>query len=200
MTDNHDDPLLDEALKHFEHLFMEARKSGLAEPAVATLATVDDAGRPTLRTMTVTQFDVDGLVFFTNSGSRKGRHLERRPCAAICFYWNTLNEQVTVEGVVEQVPESDAARWWASRSRDNQFAAWASDQSALLDSRDTLHHRLAKCREQFIDGRVPKPPRWSGYRLRPDRIEFWHAGWRNLHERVCYQRGDAGWEKFLLNP
>jgi len=200
MTDERENTLFSEALKQFEHLFSEARKSGLAEPAVATLATVDESGRPTLRTMTISQFDKDGFVFFTSSGSRKGRHLEGQPYGALCFYWNTLNEQVIVEGPVEKVPESDAVKWWGSRSRDNQFAAWASEQSARLDNRDTLHERLTKCREQFIDGRVPKPPHWGGYRLRPERVEFWHAGWRHLHERVCYQHGAAGWERFFLNP
>lgn len=200
MKGEHDDLMFNEALSHFEHLFSEAGKSGLAEPAVATLATVDESGRPTLRTMTISQFDEDGFVFFTSSGSRKGRHLEARPYGAICFYWNPLNEQVILEGPVEKVPESDAVKWWASRSRDNQFAAWASEQSARLDGRGTLHQRLTKCREQFIDGRVPKPPHWCGYRLKPERMEFWHAGWRHLHERVCYQRGATGWERFLLNP
>jgi pyridoxamine 5'-phosphate oxidase len=150
--------------------------------------------------MTISHFDENGFVFFTNNESRKGKELNKQPHAAICFYWQPLNEQVTVEGPVELVSESDAATWWLSRSRDNQFAAWASEQSARLDSRDTLQKRLAKCREQFIDGRVPKPPHWCGYRIKPERIEFWHGGWRHLHERVCYQHNGSGWEKFLLNP
>lgn len=200
MTDNRNDILFKEALDQFGHLFSEARKTGLADPSLASLATADEAGRPTLRTMTIDRFDENGFVFFTNSASRKGSHLAEHPYAAICFYWQPLNEQVTLEGKVEKVPESDAVKWWTSRSRDNQFAAWASNQSARLESRDTLHKRLAKCREQFVDGRVPKPPHWGGYRLEPERIEFWHGGWRHLHERVCYQRGATGWEKFLLNP
>lgn len=200
VADKHDAPLLVEALDRFTHLYVEARKSGIAEPSVATLATVDDAGRPTLRSMAISHFDRAGFVFFTSSGSRKGVHLEDRPFAALCFYWEPLNEQITLEGPVEKVPESDAEKWWVARSRDNQFAAWASEQSARLDSRDTLQKRLAKCREQFIDGRVPKPPHWCGYRLQPQRIEFWHGGWRRLHERVCYERSSNGWDKYLLNP
>lgn len=200
MTDDPDKPLLSEALERFTHLYLEARKSGLAEPSVATLATVDGSGRPTLRSMAISHFDENGFVFFTSSGSRKGTHLEHQPFAAICFYWEPLNEQITVEGPVGKIPGSDAEKWWISRSRDNQFAAWASEQSARLDSRDTLQKRLAKCREQFIDGRVPKPPHWCGYRLEPERIEFWHGGWRHLHERVCYELTPSGWDKFLLNP
>jgi len=200
MTDNRNNSLLGEALDRFTHLYVEARKSGIAEPSVATLATVDDAGRPSLRSMAISHFDKDGFVFFTSSGSRKGVHLESQPFAALCFYWEPLNEQITLEGPVEKVPESDAEKWWVARSRDNQFAAWASEQSARLDSRDTLQKRLAKCREQFIDGRVPKPPHWCGYRLQPERIEFWHGGWRHLHERVCYELSPAGWDKYLLNP
>lgn len=150
--------------------------------------------------MTISYFDEDGFVFFTSSMSRKGVQLEERPVAAVCFYWQPLNEQVTIEGRVEKVAQSDAEKWWVARSRDNQFAAWASEQSARLESRDTLQKRLAKCREQFIDGRVPKPPHWCGYRLKPERIEFWHGGWRHLHERVCYELNESGWDRFLLSP
>jgi pyridoxamine 5'-phosphate oxidase len=200
MTEERDKPLLREAVDRLGHLFSEARKSGLAEPSVATLATVNGDGRPTLRTMGISHFDENGFVFFTSSGSRKGLHLEHRPFAALCFYWEPLNEQVTVEGTVSRVPESDAEKWWVSRSRDNQFAAWASEQSARLDSRDSLQKRLARCREQFIDGRVPKPPHWGGYRLNPERIEFWHGGWRHLHERICYELTPSGWDRYLLNP
>lgn len=200
MTEDRDNQLLSEAMERFTHLYLEARKSGLSEPAVATLATVGDDGRPTLRSMTISHYDTDGFVFFTSSVSRKGIHLDERPFAAICFYWEPLNEQITVEGPVEKVAESEAEKWWIARSRDNQFAAWASEQSARLDSRDTLQKRLAKCREQFMDGRVPKPPHWCGYRVRPERIEFWHGGWRHLHERVCYEATGSGWDRFLLNP
>jgi len=200
MSQDNDDDLLKEALERFGHLYEEARKTGLSEPSVATLATVDESGRPTLRSMAINHFDENGFVFFTSTGSRKGGHLKARPYAAICFYWQPLNEQISVEGPVDMVPEADAVKWWVSRSRDNQFAAWASEQSARLDGRDTLQKRLARCREQFVDGRVPKPPHWQGYRIRPERIEFWHGGWRHLHERVCYQEGGDGWEKFLLSP
>jgi len=198
-VDNHD-ALLKEAIERYAHLHGEARKSGQAEPSVATLATVDRDGRPTLRSMFISHFDDGGFVFFTSNGSRKGVHLAERPVAAICFYWEVLNEQVAVEGPVERVPESEAEKWWNARSRDNQFAAWASEQSARLDSRDTLQKRLAKCREQFVDGRVPKPPHWCGYRIVPERIEFWHGGWRHLHERICYELTPSGWDKFLLSP
>jgi len=200
MTNDRDDTLYEEALDRFTHLFLEAKKTGAGEASVATLATADQEGRPTLRTMNINHFDENGFVFFTSSGSRKGRQLGEQPYAALCFYWSPMNEQVTVEGSVLKLPEEDAVKWWVSRSRDHQFAAWASEQSAVLENRETLQKRLAKCREQFVDGRVPKPPHWCGYRLAPARIEFWHGGWRHLHERVCYQRGAPGWEKFLLSP
>lgn len=200
MTSDSHSTLLEEAMARYTHLHLEARKSGLAEPSVATLATVGQDGRPTLRSMAISHFDENGFVFFTNSGSRKGDHLAHRPVAALCFYWEPLNEQISVEGPVEKIPESEAEKWWNGRSRDNQFAAWASEQSARLDSRDTLQKRLAKCREQFVDGRVPKPPHWCGYRVVPERIEFWHGGWRHLHERVCYELTASGWDKYLLSP
>lgn len=194
------DEVYAEAIDRFRHLYDEAQKTGLREPAAMTLATSDEKGRPSVRTMVVRKFDDRGFVFFTNRRSRKGQHLDRNPHAALCFFCQPLWEQVTIEGRVEVVTDEEADNWWASRPRDNQFAAWASDQSAQLESRQLLERRLEKCHEQFVDGRVPRPPHWLGYRLVPDRVEFWKTGWRRLHERECYQRRDGGWEKILLNP
>lgn len=195
-----DDTIYLEAINQFTHLYTEAKKSGTDEPSVMFLATTDESGKPSVRTMTFSHFDPMGFVFFTNSHSRKGAHLNVVPFAAMCFFWSRLKEQITIEGPISKVSDDDADQWWLSRTRDQQFAAWASDQSAHLENRETLRKRLDKCREQFIDGRVPKPPHWIGYKLIPERIEFWHAGWRYLHERVCYENSDSGWRKFFLNP
>lgn len=189
-----------EALDRFTHLFEEAQKTGMREPAAMTLATAGEDGRPTVRTMVVRKFDARGFVFFTNSRSRKGQHLNVNPNAALCFFCQPLWEQVIIEGGVEIIDEEEADQWWASRPRDNQFAAWASNQSAPLESRELLERRLEKCHDQFVNGRVPRPPHWLGYRLVPRRIEFWKTGWRRLHERVCYERGEQGWRRTLLNP
>ena len=189
-----------EALDRFTHLFEEAQKTGIREPAAMTLATVGEAGQPSVRTMVVRKFDARGFVFFTNSRSRKGQHLGANPNAALCFFCQPLWEQVTIEGSVEVIDDDEADQWWASRPRDNQFAAWASNQSAPLESRELLERRLEKCHDQFVNGRVPRPPHWLGYRLVPDRIEFWKTGWRRLHERVCYEDTEQGWRRTLLNP
>ena len=194
------DQVYEEALDRFRYLFNEAQKTGLREPAAMTLATASREGRASVRTMVVRKFDNRGFAFFTNSRSRKGKDLAENPQAALCFFCQPLWEQVTIEGHVEVLDKEEADNWWASRPRDNQFAAWASNQSAPLESRELLERRLDKCHEQFVDGRVPRPPHWLGYRLVPERIEFWKTGWRRLHERECYQRGAQGWEKLLLNP
>lgn len=189
-----------EALDRFRHLFDEAQKTGVREPAAMTLATTNSDGRPSVRTMVIRKFDERGFVFFTNSHSRKGQHLKDNPQAALCFFCQPLWEQVTIEGTIEVIDDAEADQWWASRPRDNQFAAWASDQSAPLESRELLERRLEKCHDQFVNGRVPRPPHWLGYRLVPTRIEFWKTGWRRLHERVCYENGADGWQRILLNP
>ncbi len=192
--------ILAEALDKLRHLFEEARKTTVREPAAMTLATADAQGRPSVRTMVVKQFDERGFVFFTNIKSRKGEQLKENPYAALCFFCEPLMIQVTIEGSVEVVTEEEADAWWKSRPRDNQFAAWASEQSAPLDDRSTLEDRLAEYHERFKDQRVPRAPHWSGYRLIPDRIEFWQTGWRRLHERICYCRSDGDWIKTLLYP
>jgi len=189
-----------EALARFQHIFDEAQKTGVAEPAAMVLATTDAEGRPSVRTMVVRRFDERGFVFFTNELSRKGRQLAENPRAALCFYCQPLKEQVTIEGVVERVSDAEADDWWRSRPRDNQFAAWASDQSATLDTHQTLQKRLSDAYERFRDRQVPRAPNWVGYRLVPDRLEFWHTGWRHLHERVCYTQTAEGWTVSLLYP
>ena len=192
--------LYDEALTRFQQLFAEAQKTDLREPAAMTLATATADGLPSIRTMVVKHFDRRGFVFFTNSHSRKGSQLADNPHAALCFFCQPLWEQVTIEGDVEVIDGDDVDHWWSSRSRDKQFAAWACEQSAPLESLEVLEARLAERRAEYADGRVPRPPHWFGYRLVPRRFEFWKTGWRHLHERVCYQRDESGWRKELLYP
>ncbi len=192
--------LYDEALTRFQRLFTEAQKTDLRESAAMTLATCSADGRPTVRTMTVRHFDRRGFVFFTNNRSRKAEQLMDNPHAALCFFCQPLWEQVTVEGEVEMVEGEEVQRWWSVRPREKQFAAWACKQSAPLESLDVLKARLAEFHAKYADTRVPQPPTWSGYRLKPERIEFWKTGWRNLHERVCYERNGDVWNKLLLHP
>lgn len=195
-----DTDLYAEALERFRHLFEEARKTGIAEPAAMVLATVDADGQPSVRTMAVRRFDERGFVFFTSRRSRKAKQLTQNPRAALCFFCQPLKEQVTIEGSIELVEDSEADAWWRRRPRDSKFAAWASTQSAPIESLDSMKQRLKEAREQFGDEQVPRAPDWEGFRLVPERIEFWRTGWRHLHERVCYSKGDNGWTVTLLQP
>ena len=190
----------EKAIEQFCDLLEQAKHSDLKEPSAMTLATVDATGQPSSRTIILTSVDSQGFVFFTNVQSRKGQQLENNPKASLCVFWQPLMKQVLIEGTVEPVSGQDADAYWATRARDNQLAAWASRQSEPLDDARILTSRLAECRERFEFKQIPRPPHWSGYCLKPNRIEFWTSGWRHLHERVCYERLDDQWSMTLLNP
>ena len=189
-----------EALARFEDVFARAAETGLREPTAAILATANAAGRPSARTVLLKGVDERGFVFYTNSNSRKGRELRENPWAALVFLWQTVFEQVQVEGLVGSVAEEESDAYWATRRRESCIGAWASDQSAPLDSRDELNARYAEHERRFAGGDVPRPPHWRGYRLAPDRIEFWRPGDHRLNERDCYERTASGWRRFHLNP
>ena len=189
-----------EALNRFRDLLDEAQKTDLPEPAATTLATADANGHLTARTVLLKKLDERGFTFFTNLDSRKARQLKENPHAALCFFWQNLMQQVTVEGVAELISDEEADAYWVTRERNSQLAAWASKQSSPLDKRETLSRRLREIKQRFTDQRIPRPPNWSGYRLVPERIEFWSAGWHRLHERVCYYKSMSGWSVTLLYP
>jgi len=190
-----------EAIARFRDLLERARATDLREPTAVSLATADADGRPTCRTVLLKLVDERGFVFFTNFQSRKGRQLEANPRAALCFFWQPLFEQVLVEGRVDAVDGHEADEYWRTRDRDSQLGAWASEQSQTLPDRATLETRLREHHDRFKDDLVPRPPHWSGFRVVPDRIEFWRSGWHRLHERVCYEReGDGPWHVRLLFP
>ena len=189
-----------EALARFEDVFARAAETGLREPTAMILATANAAGRPSARTVLLKGVDERGFVFYTNSNSRKGRELRENPWAALVFLWQTVFEQVQVEGPVGSVSEEESDAYWATRRRESCIGAWASDQSAPLDSRDELNARYAERERCFAGGDVPRPPHWRGYRLAPDRIEFWRPGDHRLNERDCYERTASGWRRFYLNP
>ena len=193
--------LLREALARFEEVFARAGETESSEPTAVILATADGEGRPSARTVLLKGVDERGFVFYTNAHSRKGRDLRENPRAALAFFWQTLFEQVQVEGSVEPVSEEESDAYWATRRRESCLGAWASNQSAPLASRDELDARYAEHERRFEGGAVPRPPHWRGYRVVPERIEFWRPGDHRLNERDCYERtDDGGWRKFLLNP
>lgn len=189
-----------EALARFETVFARAGETEVREPSAVILATADAHARPSARTVLLKGVDERGFVFYTNSRSRKGRELRENPWAALVFFWPTVFEQVQVEGSVEPVSDEESDAYWATRRRESRLGAWASEQSAPLASRDELSARYGEHEHRFAGVEVPRPPHWRGYRVVPERIEFWRPGDHRLNERECYERADGGWRKFLLNP
>jgi pyridoxamine 5'-phosphate oxidase len=164
------------------------------------LATATADGAPSARMVLLKGVDEAGFVFYTGYDSRKAAELAENPRAAIVFYWRPLGRQVRIEGTVERVPEEDSAAYFATRPRGSQLAAWASEQSRSLPSRDDLERRYAEVEREYEDSEVPLPPHWGGYRLRPEAIEFWQHRENRLHERVLYTRAREGWRRQLLDP
>jgi len=189
-----------EALAMFQDWLDAACKTDLHEPTAMALATANAQGRPSVRTMLLKSFDERGFVFFTDSQSRKGEELRENNFASLCFFWQPLMRQVRIEGSIVTISVDESDAYWETRPRDSQLCAWASQQSRPLDSRETLERRVAETHARYIDNTIPRPPRWIGYRVIPERIEFWKSGWRRLHERVLYEKRVDGWCKTLLFP
>lgn len=197
-----DDALVAEALATFDALLAEAKGSADPEPTAMTVATVGARGQPSARTVLLKQHDARGFVFFTNFDSRKGRQLAANPQAALLFHWKHVREgvQVKIEGTVEPVTAAEADAYFATRPRASQIGAWASQQSQPLDARETFEARICEFERQFAGVEVPRPPHWSGFRVVPERIEFWYGAQFRLHERVCYQRLQGRWQRGGLYP
>lgn len=169
----------------FAAWFDDAKRNEPNDPNAMIVATVDEMGLPNLRTVLLKDYDRHGFVFYTNFESVKGRELAAHPKAALLFYWKSLGRQVRIRGPVSQVDDAEADAYFASRPRGSQVGAWASDQSRPAADRATLEARVAT-REAEFSGKVPRPPHWSGLRVRPLSIEFWQAGEFRLHDRFVY--------------
>ncbi len=187
-------------IAEFEALYRRAESDAPFDPTAVALATADAAGRPSSRMVLLKGFDARGFRFFTNYGSRKGRELAANPQGALCFYWPWIDEQVRVEGAVEKLPDAESDAYFATRSRGSQLGAWASRQSEPLDSRFALLRRVAATEARHLGRRIPRPPFWGGYLLRPQVIEFWSSRPSRLHERRRFQRGSDGWSWERLSP
>lgn len=197
------DPLYQQAIGELRDLLAEAQASADPEPTAMTLATADADGRVSARIVLLKGVDADGLRFFTNYDSAKGRQLAAHPQAALTLHWKFVREQVQVraEGLVRRLDAAASDAYFATRPRMSQLGAWASLQSQPLPERAVFEQRLAEAERRFAGGEVPRPPNWGGYVLEPDRLEFWYGAGFRLHERVCYRRdGEGRWSRGLLYP
>ena len=179
---------------------VERAKSHQVDTAPVTLATADERGRPSARMVLLRGADERGFVFHTNYRSRKGRELDVNPHAALCFYWAMLDEQIRIEGRVERLPDAESDAYFMSRPRGSQLGAWASDQSAVLPTRETLEAQYRETERRFEGAQVQRPPFWGGFRLIPSVIEFWYGRTDRLHDRVVYTRDASGWRIERLYP
>jgi pyridoxamine 5'-phosphate oxidase len=186
--------------ERFAVLFEEAKRVIPVDPNAMIVASVGPDGRPSARVVLLKDFDARGFVFFTNLESRKGRELLAHPWASLCFFWQPLERQVRVEGRVERVSEQEADAYFQSRPRGSQVGAWASLQSRPLPSREVLEERVEELTRKYEGQQVPRPPHWSGLRVVPDRIEFWHARPSRLHDRLVYLWEGNGWRTEVLYP
>jgi pyridoxamine 5'-phosphate oxidase len=178
----------------------DAQTSEINDPEAMALATADAEARPSVRMVLLKDHGPDGFVFYTNELSTKGEQLAANPRAALLFHWKSLRRQVRVEGSVERIGNAQADAYFASRARDSQLGAWASDQSRPLDARATFERRFEEVKGRFEGRDVPRPPHWGGYRVVPERIEFWSDRPHRLHERRLFSRHGDTWNEGLLYP
>jgi pyridoxamine 5'-phosphate oxidase len=201
MTNILDEKTIDpDPIKQFQLWFNEAFAAGLPMPEAMTLATVTRDGKPSARMVLLKQVDDAGFVFFTNYGSAKAAQLDANPYAALVFYWSKLDRQVRVEGSVVKTSAQESCDYFKTRPRESQIGAWASAQSQEISSRDVLEQRARKLEALYLDREVECPEFWGGYRLKPERIEFWKSHVGRLHDRILYQRNATGWSITRLAP
>ena len=184
----------------FDEWFAEAQASEPNEPEAMAVATTGKDAQPSVRMVLLKAHGPDGFTFYTHEHSAKGEDLAENPRAALLFHWKSLCRQVRIEGPIEGVPDAEADAYFASRGRDSQIGAWASDQSRPLDSRATFEQRFEEIQRRFEGEDVPRPNAWRGYRVVPQRMEFWTAREHRLHERRQFIRAGDDWTEGLLYP
>jgi pyridoxamine 5'-phosphate oxidase len=196
MKTNHSEPF---------HIFSNWLKdaesnSQIVEPTAMCLATVGSDHKPSSRMVLLKTFDENGFCFFTNLTSRKAGELNAHHNVALCFYWGVLGRQVRIEGSVEKVTIKEADDYFASRRRGSQIGAWASKQSSPMSSKEAFENRIKQIETDFANQEIPRPPFWSGFRVRPELIEFWEEGDFRIHTRTVYKKTEDGWEVVMLYP
>ncbi len=184
----------------FHDWYTEARTTEINDSNAMALATADAEGRPSVRMVLLKGYDARGFVFYTNREGRKAGDLAANPHVALLFHWKSLRRQIRIEGPVDLASDDESDAYFASRGRDSQLGAWASDQSRPLDARATFEARFAEVQARFEGQPVPRPPHWGGYRVTPERIEFWLDREHRLHERRVFTRAGDGWQEGMLFP
>ncbi len=185
--------------KQFESWYQEILKSDIKEPSAMTLATADKSGSPSARIVLLKGFDENGFLFFTNYESRKGKELIENPAAELLFYWMDLQRQVRISGKVEKTSKDESEKYFTTRPLQSRIGAWASKQGEIIPDREYLEKRFSKFEKKFKDN-VPLPSNWGGFRLIPERFEFWQGRESRLHDRICYLKKNKEWEIVRLSP
>lgn len=194
-------PVRNNPVIHFDEWFAEATATGMRDPNASSLATADASGMPSARAVLLKGHDARGFVFYTNMESDKSRDLRANPQACMNFHWPLLGRQIRINGPVERVSDDEADAYFATRPRESQVGAWASDQSRPMAQWTDFQDRLREFEHRFAGGKVPRPPHWSGWRILPARVEFWREGDFRLHERLIYLAdGKGGWTTKMLYP
>ncbi len=192
--------MADDPFALFDEWYSQARETEINDSNAMALATADAQGHPSVRMVLLKGHGPDGFIFYTNYEGRKGGELLANPHAALLFHWKSWRRQIRIEGPVEPVDDATANAYFATRSRDSQLGAWASDQSRPLPDRAIFEQRFAEVQALFADKPVPRPPHWSGFRVVPQRIEFWEDRDHRLHHRRVFTRTGNGWNEGLLYP
>jgi pyridoxamine 5'-phosphate oxidase len=187
--------------KQFEKWFEQALKAEIQEPYAFTLATADGQGFPSARVLYMRDVTPKGISFFTNYRSEKGQELSENPNCSANFFWMELDRQIRFAGRAEKLPVAESDEYFASRPRESQIGAWASDQSSPLENREELLQKLEDFKQKFEGGEVPRPDHWGGFMIIPEKVEFWQGRQSRLHDRIVYTRGDDGsWNLTRLSP
>ncbi|GIU46586.1 pyridoxamine 5'-phosphate oxidase [Shewanella algidipiscicola] len=197
----HRDELPEHPMALFETWLEQIRDAEvLTDPTAMSVATVDETGQPFQRIVLLKRFDNDGFVFFTNLASRKAEQIAHNAKVSLLFPWHALERQVAVTGVAEPLSTAEVLKYFMTRPKESQIAAWVSKQSSKISARQALESKFAEMKAKFSQGEVPLPKFWGGYLVRPSSIEFWQGGEHRLHDRFLYTRADKGWEIDRLAP